>query len=63
MAAAFETTVPAGTCSRTPLIGVLCVDSAKSLLDALPDQPHHSYIAASYVKCLEAAGALVVPIW
>jgi len=46
---------------RIPNVGVLCIDMASKLGEIYPDQ--HSYIPASYVKYLQSAGALVVPIW
>ncbi|XP_034481664.1 gamma-glutamyl hydrolase isoform X2 [Drosophila innubila] len=48
---------------QIPTVGVLCIDIASKLIEIYPDEAHYSYIAASYVKCLESAGAFVVPIW
>ncbi|XP_017783519.1 PREDICTED: gamma-glutamyl hydrolase A-like [Nicrophorus vespilloides] len=45
-----------------PVIGILSQE-AKSLQKYFPDVQYHSYIAASYVKYIESAGARVVPIW
>ncbi|KAM8710945.1 hypothetical protein ACLKA7_017560 [Drosophila subpalustris] len=49
---------------RIPTVGILCIDIAQKLSRIYPDRDRsYSYIAASYVKHLEAAGAFVVPIW
>ncbi|KAH8421217.1 hypothetical protein KR009_001042 [Drosophila setifemur] len=45
-----------------PCIGIMCIDVAQSLAHNFGPK-WHSYLAASYVKHLEAAGALAVPIW
>ncbi|XP_023172356.2 gamma-glutamyl hydrolase isoform X2 [Drosophila hydei] len=45
-----------------PIVGIVCVDIASSLSKHYGVEPA-SYIAASYVKFMEAAGARVVPIW
>ncbi|XP_059216448.1 gamma-glutamyl hydrolase A [Stomoxys calcitrans] len=45
-----------------PIIGILCVDIAQPLQN-LHGNEVHSYLAASYVKYLETAGAKVIPIW
>ncbi|XP_064541978.1 gamma-glutamyl hydrolase A isoform X2 [Drosophila montana] len=50
-----------------PCVGVMCMDMAQSLsflcgLHTGSDK-ETSYLAASYPKCVEAAGASVVPIW
>ncbi|KAH8416333.1 hypothetical protein KR222_008624 [Zaprionus bogoriensis] len=44
-----------------PIVGILCVDIASRLREVYGSP--YSFIAASYVKILEAGGALVVPIW
>lgn len=44
-----------------PYIGVMCIDLAQPLEQKLGWW--HSYLPASYVKQLEAAGAMVIPIW
>ncbi|XP_026847452.1 gamma-glutamyl hydrolase [Drosophila persimilis] len=46
----------------TPCIGIMCIDVAQ-WLEAEYGKKWHSYLAASYVKQLEAAGAHVVPVW
>ncbi|KAH8300715.1 hypothetical protein KR059_000115 [Drosophila kikkawai] len=46
----------------TPCIGIMCTDIAKLLSNAYGHQ-WCCYLAASYVKHLEAAGAMAVPIW
>lgn len=46
----------------TPIIGVLCIDISTELRQKYGDE-YNSYIAASYVKYLECAGARVLPIW
>jgi len=46
----------------TPTIGVLCIDIATRVQHNF-GRKYYSYIAASYVKFLEASGAHVVPIW
>lgn len=49
---------------RPTSIGIVCMDLAQSL-DAIFGAGHswHSYLPTSYVKHLEASGALVIPIW
>ncbi|CAH2016427.1 unnamed protein product [Acanthoscelides obtectus] len=47
--------------SKTPIIGVLSQETSRSRNDIGEFQ--HSYIAASYVKFLESAGARVIPVW
>lgn len=46
----------------TPVIGIMCIDIATALQKTYGEE-YTSYIAASYVKYLESAGARVVPIW
>ncbi|XP_046603493.1 chitobiosyldiphosphodolichol beta-mannosyltransferase-like [Neodiprion virginianus] len=45
-----------------PIIGILTQEISYSLNLKYPNQ-YESYIAASYVKFVEGAGALAVPIW
>lgn len=48
-----------------PIIGILAQELSPALTKCLSDlmlSQYHSYIAASYVKYIEAAGARVVPI-
>ncbi|TDG48116.1 hypothetical protein AWZ03_005533 [Drosophila navojoa] len=50
--------------TRDPcVVGVLCMDIASALYEKSAEPKPASYIAASYVKFLEAGGGLVVPIW
>ncbi|KAJ8924865.1 hypothetical protein NQ315_001020 [Exocentrus adspersus] len=45
-----------------PIIGILSQETY--LVDKyFPEEKHDSYIAASYVKYLESAGARVIPVW
>ncbi|XP_061386415.1 gamma-glutamyl hydrolase B-like [Musca vetustissima] len=46
----------------TPVIGILCMDIATTLQNRY-GREYQSYLAASYVRFLEAAGAKVIPIW
>lgn len=54
--------VDAGWQNNRPIIGVLAQETSHSLETMYPGE-FKSYIAASYVKFLEAAGARVVPVW
>ncbi|XP_075163458.1 lethal (3) 72Dr [Haematobia irritans] len=45
-----------------PVIGILCMDIAQALQQMFGNE-NHSYLAVSYVKYLETAGAKVIPIW
>lgn len=45
-----------------PIIGVLAQEQSFYLHGKFPEENYTSYIAASYVKSVEAAGARVVPI-
>ncbi|XP_037790699.1 gamma-glutamyl hydrolase-like [Penaeus monodon] len=45
-----------------PIIGILSQHPPDSILEGLEDKNYTSYIAASYVKHFESAGARVVPI-
>lgn len=45
-----------------PIIGILAQEQSAYLHTKYPDENYTSYIAASYVKDLEAGGARVVPI-
>lgn len=48
--------------NNRPIIGVLSQEQSKSLQKKYPKENYTSYIAASYVKDIEASGARVVPI-
>ncbi|XP_026323073.1 gamma-glutamyl hydrolase A-like [Hyposmocoma kahamanoa] len=48
--------------NNRPIIGVLSQEQSKSLQKKYPKENYTSYIAASYVKDVEASGARVVPI-
>ncbi|XP_053606829.1 gamma-glutamyl hydrolase-like [Plodia interpunctella] len=48
--------------NNRPIIGVLSQEQSYYLHGKYPDENYTSYIAASYVKDVEAAGARVVPI-
>lgn len=48
--------------NEEPVIGVLAQEMSYSLA-AKYEEDYESYIAASYVKFVEGAGARVVPIW
>lgn len=48
--------------NEEPIIGVLAQEMSYSLANKYEDD-YESYIAASYVKFIEGAGARVVPIW
>lgn len=56
---------PTGTepTNDRPIIGILAQEIDYNLNRKYPDQEYHSYIAASYVKFVEGAGALPLPIW
>lgn len=45
-----------------PVIGILSQESY-SVDKLFPDRNYKSFIAASYVKFIESAGAKVVPVW
>lgn len=45
-----------------PCIGIMCIDMAKALSNTY-GHPWYCYLASSYAKHLEAAGAMAVPIW
>lgn len=45
-----------------PVIGILSQETY-SVQQYFPDEDYDSFIAASYVKFVESAGAKVVPIW
>ncbi|KAL6425752.1 hypothetical protein ACFW04_009673 [Cataglyphis niger] len=51
-----------GELNDRPIIGILTQEIDYNLNKKYPDQ-YHSYIAASYVKFVEGAGARPVPIW
>ncbi|KAG0719127.1 Gamma-glutamyl hydrolase [Chionoecetes opilio] len=46
----------------TPIIGVLAQELSKSMDEAVSPHNYTSYIAASYVKFYESAGARIVPV-
>ncbi|KAG5305805.1 GGHB hydrolase, partial [Pseudoatta argentina] len=48
--------------NNRPIIGILTQEISYNLNKTYPNQ-YHSYIAASYVKFVEGAGARAVPIW
>ncbi|XP_018373860.1 PREDICTED: gamma-glutamyl hydrolase A-like [Trachymyrmex cornetzi] len=48
--------------NNRPIIGILTQEISYNLNITYPNQ-YHSYIAASYVKFVEGAGARPVPIW
>lgn len=48
--------------NNRPIIGVLSQEQSFYLHGKYPDENFTSYIAASYVKDVESAGARVVPI-
>lgn len=45
----------------SPIFGILSQETY--IVDKYLPEKHKSFIAASYVKYLESAGARVVPIW
>lgn len=49
--------------NQRPIIGILTQQLSHHLKQVYPDLKYKSYIAASYVKFIESAGARVVPIW
>ncbi|XP_011874353.1 PREDICTED: gamma-glutamyl hydrolase-like [Vollenhovia emeryi] len=51
-----------GKSNDRPIIGILTQEISYGLNKKYPNQ-YHSYIAASYVKFVEGAGARPVPIW
>lgn len=48
-------------CNDRPVVGILAQESY-SVNKYFPNEKYHSYIAASYVKYMESAGARVIPI-
>lgn len=48
--------------NQRPIIGVLAQEQSFYLHGKYPEENYTSYIAASYVKDVESAGARVVPI-
>lgn len=48
--------------NNRPIIGVLSQEQSYDLQKKYPEKNYTSYIAASYVKDVEASGARVVPI-
>ncbi|XP_037780215.1 gamma-glutamyl hydrolase-like [Penaeus monodon] len=67
-AAAADSASPSAAASASqdlnlrPVIGILSQELSRSMRKALTDYDYTSYIAASYVKFFEGAGARVVPI-
>lgn len=55
-------TVSSSSLNEEPIVGVLAQEMSYSLADKY-EENYESYIAASYVKFVEGAGARVVPIW
>ncbi|XP_017760022.1 PREDICTED: chitobiosyldiphosphodolichol beta-mannosyltransferase-like isoform X2 [Eufriesea mexicana] len=49
--------------NNRPIIGVLAQELSYNMRKYYSTDRYHSYIAASYVKFIEGAGARVVPIW
>ncbi|XP_076762197.1 gamma-glutamyl hydrolase-like [Xylocopa sonorina] len=49
--------------NNRPIIGILTQEISASLKKQVYPEIYDSYIAASYVKFIEGAGARVVPIW
>lgn len=45
-----------------PIIGILSQETF-SVNKYFPGENYESYIAASYVKFIESAGARVIPVW
>lgn len=58
----FTTVKTGGQSNDRPIIGILTQEIDYNLNKKYPNQ-YHSYIAASYVKFVEGAGARPVPIW
>lgn len=48
-------------CNDRPVVGILAQESY-SVNKFFPNEKYRSYIAASYVKYVESAGARVIPI-
>lgn len=48
--------------TNVPIIGILSQETY-SVQKYLPSEDYHSFIAASYVKFVESAGARVIPVW
>lgn len=59
---AFTTVKIRGELNDRPIVGILTQEIDYNLNKKYPNQ-YHSYIAASYVKFVEGAGARPVPIW
>ncbi|XP_062541132.1 gamma-glutamyl hydrolase-like isoform X1 [Armigeres subalbatus] len=57
-----EIEIPRASLNEEPVIGILAQEMSYSLA-AKYEEDYESYIAASYVKFVEGAGARVVPIW
>lgn len=52
-----------GTVNDQPVVGILSQELSYLMTQNYGDAGYDSYIAASYVKFVEGAGARVVPIW
>lgn len=57
-----DSPIDVGELNEEPIIGVL-TQEVPALMGAKYEEDYKSYIAASYVKFIEGAGARVVPIW
>lgn len=57
----FTLTIFVVTSTERPIIGILSQETY--IVAKYFDEKHDSFIAASYVKFLESAGARVIPIW
>uniref|UniRef100_A0AAG5DEB5 folate gamma-glutamyl hydrolase n=1 Tax=Anopheles atroparvus TaxID=41427 RepID=A0AAG5DEB5_ANOAO len=53
----------AGVVNDEPVVGILSQELSYMMTQNYGDEGYDSYIAASYVKFVEGAGARVVPIW
>lgn len=49
-------------CNQRPVIGILTQEIYRSHLERFKP-PNHTYIAASYVKSIEASGGQVIPVF
>lgn len=50
-------------CNERPVIGILTQDIYMSNLIKIKPYNNYSYIAASYVKSIEASGGQVIPVY
>lgn len=55
-------TVASIIATNVPIIGILSQETY-SVQKYLPSEDYESFIAASYVKFVESAGARVIPVW